>query len=164
MMPVRLTGDSVPALAPTPTMSASRNAGTPAATPADIASGAMIATPAIAPGPIAASVKVSRKNATGRIAVRWPQSRTIRAVITASVPLRTAIPKRSVTPTRMRNSGAGNDAANSLAVQPAANRATPAASVIASTPTLMRAVMLTPMTIRSAPSERMAGLIGAASQ
>ena len=159
MSPTELNGDRLPAFAPFATISAINSGDTPAVALVAIASGAMSAVAAMAPGPRLEATPASPKNSQGNAAVRPRHARTARSVSAASVWLRSAAPNNNVTPNRVRKSDDGNAAMSASTFHPAANVATSQASAIASTPTLMRDVRLSTMTASSATSESDAGVI-----
>ena len=104
MMPVGANGDSAPACAPLPTISAIRNGEIAARAPTAIAIGARMAVVAMLPGPMLDSVTAIRKNMIGMTPALPRQALTARAAMRPSVPLLLAMPNSSVTPISVRNS------------------------------------------------------------
>ena len=117
--PTALNGDRFPAFAPLPTIRAVSRTGTPARTPAAIASGASSASVAIAPGPSVLIAQASRKKSSGNRPARPPQSRSARCVSAVIVPFACATPKSKVTPSRVMNNDAGNAAISRSGFHPA---------------------------------------------
>ena len=112
MMPLTITpvganGESAPACAPLPTISAIRNGGTAACAPTAIAIGARIAVVEMLPGPMLESSTATAKNITGIRPALPRQMWTARAARRSSVPLAEAMPKSSVTPASVRNNCTG---------------------------------------------------------
>ena len=97
-IPVGAKGDSVPASAPLPAMIAISKSGMPARAATAIAGGASSALAGVAPAPIVAMTKPTRKNMIGSRPACPRQARTACAVTRASVPLTSAMLKSSVTP------------------------------------------------------------------
>ena len=110
MTPVGAIGDNEPALAPFPTMIATRNAGMPTCPATAIAIGAMIAVEAMFPGPTEASTNANTKNIIGMMPTLPRQYRTARRAIRSSVPFACACENNRVTPASVRNSRVGKPA------------------------------------------------------
>ena len=103
-MPVGANGDSVPARAPLPAMTAIWSSGMPARAATAIAGGARSALAGVAPAPMVAMMAPRMKNMIGRRPACPRHRRTARAVTRASVPLTSAMLKSSVTPTSVTSS------------------------------------------------------------
>jgi hypothetical protein len=108
MTPVGANGETAPAWAPLPSMSALRKGGTPACAPTAMPIGASSAAVAMLPGPIEESTSATTKNITGMMPALPRQTATARAARRCSVPFTLAMPKSSVTPARVMKSGTGN--------------------------------------------------------
>ena len=118
--PTALNGERFPAFAPLPIMSAVSSTGTPARTPANIASGARSASVAIAPGPMVLIPQASTKKRSGRNEERPAVRASERCVSAAMVPFDCATPKSNVTPSSVRKSDEGKAAIIASAFHPAA--------------------------------------------
>ena len=107
MTPVGANGESAPAWAPLPSISAVRNGGTPAWAPTAMPIGASSAAVAMLPGPIDDRNSATTKNITGMTPALPRHSVTARAASRCSVPLTLAMPKSSVTPASVMKSATG---------------------------------------------------------
>ena len=158
--PVGAKGDSAPACAPLPTIRAMRNGETAARAPTAMAIGARIAVVAMLPGPMLDRASAIRKNMIGMTPALPRHSRTAREARRPSVPLRPAIPKSRVTPTRVRNSWIGNVPITVLSGMPPRYTPTIHANASDTTPTFTWVNMLSVIATSSATSEIHARFIG----
>ncbi len=119
MIPVNATGENAPALAPVQIMIAITNGLIPELMATVIPMGAMRATDAILPGPIADSAKVSRKKMNGSKAGCPRAALIANPASRSSVPFCCAIPNNRVTPTSVNTSCSGRYVEMLLTLKPA---------------------------------------------
>ena len=159
MMPPGANGDSVPANAPLPAMSAISSGDMPTLPATAMAGAASRALAGVPPGPIVDTTTPSAKNMTGNSPAFPRQSRTARPVNLDSVPLVSAMLNSSVTPTSVTSNGTGKPDRTVLTDIPP--RYTPTSQAMASDrmPTLIVVRTLSATARTSAPTETHASVI-----